>query len=213
MSYCLTIYETISQRSLVVIVLLPTILVPLVLSNKVGGTNMDKFREGMLIGSGARSDVMWTVNLTFLTFCIFATISFTSVFFVLHCLILADELKSLFHSIADPIDQERLWDTVQDGDEQVSVIEQLRRRRLECRDIVDAANGTFDEMAFFSLFANVPLLVVIAYGMVSFNHQNDFKNAIEIIALLGSLIQVLVITVAAAWVHEYVRTLCSFMVT
>ncbi|OWA55414.1 hypothetical protein BV898_19800 [Hypsibius exemplaris] len=48
--------------------------------------------------------------------------------------------------------------------EEVSVLEQLRRRRLECRDIVGAVDGAFEETAFFFIFANVPLIVFISYG-------------------------------------------------
>ncbi|GAV00068.1 hypothetical protein RvY_10970-1 [Ramazzottius varieornatus] len=90
-------------------------------------------------------------------------------------------------------------------DEEVSVLEQMRRRRLECREIVEAADGTFEENAFCSVFANVPLIVFIAYGLVSYTEQTEFKKAMGVTALLGALIQVLVITIAATWVHEYVR--------
>lgn len=99
---------------------------------------------------------------------------------------------------------------VKEGKEEMSVLEQVRRRRLECRDIVDAANKTFQEIAFVSLFANVPLMVAIAYGMVTFSEKSEFEEAIAMIALLGSLIQVLVVTIAAAWVHEYVGV-CLFV--
>ncbi|GAV00067.1 hypothetical protein RvY_10970-2 [Ramazzottius varieornatus] len=93
----------------------------------------------------------------------------------------------------------------QEEDEEVSVLEQMRRRRLECREIVEAADGTFEENAFCSVFANVPLIVFIAYGLVSYTEQTEFKKAMGVTALLGALIQVLVITIAATWVHEYVR--------
>lgn len=55
----------------------------------------------------------WTVNFCLLAFSIFGTVSFTTVFFVTHCLVLADELQSLFYMIVDRLDSGRIWDVVQ----------------------------------------------------------------------------------------------------
>jgi hypothetical protein len=88
------------------------------------------------------------------------------------------------------------------------VLEQVRRRRLECRDIVEAVDGAFEEIAFFSLFANVPLIVFMAFGLISYHGQSDFKKAMGVLAIAASFIQVMVVAIAAAWIHEWVNYSC-----
>ena len=44
---------------------------------------------------------------------------------------------------------------------------QLRRRRFECQDIFEVADGTFEEATFCSVFvADKSLIVFLAYGHV-----------------------------------------------
>ncbi|OQV14597.1 hypothetical protein BV898_11216 [Hypsibius exemplaris] len=189
----------------VAIAVTPTVIVAVIMSRNRPGSGLEELLTLVTHGDRVVSHNWWTINFCIVAFSVFGTLSFTSVFFVTHCLVLADELRDLFHRISDQLDSGRIWDVVKEEKEEVSVLEQLRRRRLECRDIVGAVDGAFEETAFFFIFANVPLIVFISYGLVSYGTQSEFRKAMGVIALLGSLLQVLVVTIVAAWVHEWIH--------
>lgn len=92
----------------------------------------------------------------------------------------------------------------QEDNEEMSVLEQLRRKRLSVRKIVEEMNYTFNKTAFLSLFANVPLIVFIVYALYLHGHERIFTLAMGIIAIIISLLQVGIVCVSAAWINQWV---------
>jgi hypothetical protein len=90
----------------------PTVIVAKVMSTNTPGSGLESLLEPINYGSVQVNHYWWTVNLSILSFSVLSTTAFTTVFFVTHCLILADELRSLFHMIADHLDTGRIWDIV-----------------------------------------------------------------------------------------------------
>lgn len=85
-------------------------------------------------------------------------------------------------------------------------MEELRRRRLLARKIVQEMDSTFKIVAFLSLFANVPLIVFIVYALVLHGPKSEFLLVIGVIVTLLALAQVGFVVVAAAWINKWVSS-------
>ncbi|XP_055329677.1 uncharacterized protein LOC129582235 [Paramacrobiotus metropolitanus] len=173
-----------------------------------GGAHPGEFLEKSVLrtlekSTPALDHILFSIDLTALTFIMYGTAAFTTAFFLTQCLIVREELCALYEMIEEKLDTGKVWNNVREHDEEISVLEQLRRRRLECRNMVEAMDKTFEHTAFLSIFANVPLIVFIAYAIMVHPHANIFVHGLCVIALLLSLFQVFAVSIGAAWINKW----------
>lgn len=96
----------------VTLVLLPTIIVAMGVSLRKPGELLEGLLEPVSHGSEMANHAGFTINFTLMSFTIYGTAVFTTVFFIIHCVIITDELKFLHKMIGDAIDTGRIWDNV-----------------------------------------------------------------------------------------------------